>query len=671
VQVVVVVEQNQPVDVGKEQIQPYKKAIDGILTEKFQLHGKSNLPELIRQIDEEEPHIMSDLERTTYLALRDGMQIFKTISSQLSDKSGLRKKLASAPITELDSPEIHKLKDFCYNFAAYAASLYVSKKLDQAIAAQIDVEAKEEDKTYLSQLRLDTTRPEEGVIFQLLAPVYTRLVEHLDHDREILKSPYAFPIFVKEVFEKYAELAKEKKDRYPSLEKEHINGYRFRIMDDFLAIEGYEDKSIPTVKPMEQKITFRPIDPNEIVGNLSSKRKITRTVERLVLYDFTKQKNPILELGGLPWSTLLDGLPGTGKSSMFRMAMTLLHEYCQQLGLKYYVFTVDPSIKDEYYGKTGKILLERLSVTKDPNALSLGIFDDLDLLTTTRRDAQGADNDINNIIMQYFDGVFTQRLGNVTNYGATNKPTGLDNAMRNRFNDRMLVDGPTTSYDFADLLMLECKDLVTNKLLRIEHGKGYKPFTTQDFRRADGTWTAQDVVSYMADEFVKYKKASILDFGEFMEKLKEKNPSITGRSAKAIIESIHERCADFNIPREWFSNKAKFFDLPYARKVQKLSELYNPITPEILFQEAQRYADSEQRYAQKETEEEVGIGYKSRIWNLQAEIQFLEEQLGEGISSDYGKLIMLKSILQDRMDEGLKTIKEAYEKAEKTDKSKK
>ena len=76
-----------------------------------------------------------------------------------------------------------------------------------------------------------------------------------------------------------------------------------------------------------------------------------------------------------------------------------------------------------------------------------------------------------------------------------------------------------------------------------------------------------------------------------MADLKEKNPKITGRSSRAILESIKERSADFDIPREWFSNPALYFEQPFETKTHMLVELFRPITPDILFQEAQRYFD--------------------------------------------------------------------------------
>ena len=129
-----------------------------------------------------------------------------------------------------------------------------------------------------------------------------------------------------------------------------------------------------------------------------------------------------------------------------------------------------------------------------------------------------------------------------------------------------------------------------------------------------------------------------------MAGLKEKNPRITGRSMKAILEAIKERCADFDVPAEWFQNPEAFRALPYDRKTPMLAELYNPITPDILFQEAQRYFESEERYAGTEAESQIERGYNAFAWNVQSELQYYEEQLAEGATSNLGRLLALRDL---------------------------
>ena len=646
-------EQNNPVDIGKEQLAKFKSSIEEILTI-FRFGGKQySLPDLLLKLDPEEDYVMSNLERDTYLAVREGMQVFSAVTDLLAEKVGLKQLLISTPSSDLSAnPELNRLRSFCHNYATFAASLFIAQKMDAMIRSEgVEASEKKPDATDMP-LSLDSAQPEKAVIRRLLAPVYAYLVKQMETGKEF-ESSLVFAVCVKDIFDKYVELAQQAKDAHPELDR-HLQGYQFRILDEFLVLEAYDNKSVSAAPAAAPAITFTPIRPQEIVGNRNAKRKIVRYVQRLALYDPIKQMNPILELGGLAWTSLYDGLPGTGKSSLFRLAMTQLKELSDQIGFKFAIFTVDQSIKDEYYGKTGKILLQRLSVTQNPNLVSLGILDDIDLLTSSRDDAQGADNDINNILMQYLDGAFTVRRGNVINFAASNKPTGLDDALRNRFNDRVLIDGPNTAEDFADICLILADKMFEKHLVKIE--KGYEPFSTQF---SPEHLEKEDVAAYMADEFAKYKKATLLDFGKFVAELKAKNPKITGRSSRAIIEAIKERSADFDLPPDWFANRAIFFEQPYEKKIEMLTELYQPITPDILFQEAQRYFDSEARFANTEAEGHVTRGYNNLMWDVQAQIRYYQEQVANGERADIGKLDMLKALARQLAQQHEATIRKA------------
>ena len=58
-----------------------------------------------------------------------------------------------------------------------------------------------------------------------------------------------------------------------------------------------------------------------------------------------------------------------------------------------------------------------------------------------------------------------------------------------------------------------------------------------------------------------------------------------------------ERCADFEIPEEFFSRPEAFLRLPYPRKLETLKSLYRTITPEMVLEELDRYVESERRYS--------------------------------------------------------------------------
>lgn len=634
-----------PMDVGKEQIARYQSAIDNLLGSYAIGPQRYSLNDLVTSIEPDAGPMGGDIGRNCYMAIRDGMGIFKTISTLLAERTGLRTKIANTDPTQtaIDS-EIKKLREFCFGFASYAASLYIARKLHADYP-------EEHEKSDVAALKLDLNTSESMAMAYLLAPVYQPLIQQ-KANKDVFGDPKEFPHLVTDVFDQYARLALQQKDKHADL-LPHIDGYTWRIMDSFLELKGYENKTLPTITVGETP-AFQPIETREIVGNGNAKREINRAVERMVLYDPQEQMNPVLELGGLFWTTLFDGPPGTGKSSLQKLAMTRLSELAPLVGMKYNIVAVDQSIKDEFYGKTGKLLLGKLSATSAQNILTLCMFDDIDLLTSSRDDAQGADNDINNIIMQYLDGVFTRRLGNVINYAASNKPDGLDDALRNRFNYRLLIDGPVTNEDFADMLNLTGGKMIKNGLLAME--AGYTPFATQDEFGEHGWTQAAGVSAYMAEQFADRKNATMLEFGTFMADLKKKNPLITGRSMNAIMEAVKNRCADFDIPEEWFADRSRFLDQPFARKKEMLKDLYVKITPDVLFQEAQRYFDSEERYANNEQQKRIGSGYDNMMFDMEAQIQFYEEQIRQGDTSMVVRLGALEARVREMRVKGAESM---------------
>ncbi len=606
------IEENNPIDIGPAETEPYKEKVERLFRD-YHFRGKQRcLPDLIRLVDSGEKYIMGDLERDTYLALRLGLQVFCAVNDRLKDKLDYKRILAAVPASEMASHrELMEINDFCNLYALFAAARLIIRKLEPLCAG-----ADDDTPPDLSQVKLKTDQPAEMVIKHLLAPLFFALASH-EEGGSFFAEHTELPLFIRQVFERYAQLVLQRKDSFPRFQT-HLRGYQFRIMDGLVILNEYEDRGVSATPMPVTELAFQPITAREIVGNRAAKKKVKRYIERLCLFNVETGTNPILEMGGLAWTSLYDGLPGTGKSSLFRMAMTCLRDLAETRAIPFHIISVDQGIKDEFYGKTGKILLEKLAATRNPEVLSLGIFDDIDLLTSARDQAQGADNDINNIIMQYLDGVYTVRRGNVINFAASNKPAGLDDAVRNRFNDRILIDGPVTGEDFADMLNILAGPLLEKGLLCIE--QGYQPFATQHIDEEAG-----DVAAYMAGEMSRYKEATVLEFGLFMKGLKDKNPKITGRSTRAVMEAIKERAADFDVPREWFQKHALFFEQPYETQVGMIAELYTKITPDILFQEARRYFDSEQRFAQTEAEGEVRRGYHNRLWDLEARIAFIKD----------------------------------------------
>jgi hypothetical protein len=377
----------------------------------------------------------------------------------------------------------------------------------------------------------------------------------------------------------------------------NVAGAPFRIGD--LELRGFTFSA----EQRAAKVEFAPIQPEQIVGNTAAKRALIRYVDRLALYDAARGFNPILELGGLPSTVLFDGFPGTGKSSLFRMAMTRMTMRAEQAGLPARFVSIDPSIKDEYYGKTAKLLTEKLALARDKGALTLIFFDDIDLLLLSRGDPGmgGSDKDVLNITMQFLDGAFTVNTGNAQTYAATNEPTATDSALRQRFHHREAIDGPEDWDDYAALIGLKLAHQLKNGLVKVA---GELPTVQQAQSSATG-----DQGSGIGSLFNRAKslipspqspvpnRMSWRDLGELCAEFKRKDPRFTGRPIESVTQKLLSESADFDVPEEWFANPAIFLQKSYDEKVALARGLYRPISGEMIAAELERYFNSEQRYA--------------------------------------------------------------------------
>jgi hypothetical protein len=378
-------------------------------------------------------------------------------------------------------------------------------------------------------------------------------------------------------------------DALPAELLAQVAGITFRIGS--LELRGFS----ASAQSQAPKAEFTPVRPEQIVGNSSAKRALVRYVDRLALYDAARGFNPVLELGGLPATVLFDGFPGTGKTSLFRMAMTRLQQRGEQTGLPVRFVSIDPSIKDEYYGKTAKLLTEKLGLTRDQSAITVVFFDDVDLLLLSRGDPGmgGADKDVLNITMQFLDGAFTKHIGNAQTYAATNEPTATDSALRQRFHHRELIAGPEDWDDYAALLGVKLARQIQLGLVPV----GGELPTPTVAAQTGGAPAAPEERRGLGALFGGGKKSMTWrELGELCAEFKRKDPRFTGRPIESVTQKLLAESADFDVPEEWFAEPDLFLRKSYDEKLDLLRTLYRPITGEMIAAELEHYFNSEQRY---------------------------------------------------------------------------
>mgnify|MGYP007020268443 CR=1 FL=1 len=120
---------------------------------------------------------------------------------------------------------------------------------------------------------------------------------------------------------------------------------------------------------------------------------------------------------------------------------------------------------------------------------------------------------------------------------------------------------------------------------------------------------------------------TLAEIGTYLHAIAEAEPRFTGRAVKNITDAIKTRAMDFEMPDEWFETPEPFLHQPYDRKLDMIAALRQPITPAMVVQEINRYADSEWRYA--ETADESAIEETVRGMERMAEAKRRYEG-GEG-----------------------------------------
>ncbi len=377
---------------------------------------------------------------------------------------------------------------------------------------------------------------------------------------------------------------------------------RYHVKADDFTIAGFTPARALSSQPLVMDFKR----PDQVIGNHIAKHQAMRLAKMLMAYDFDRRLNPFAELGGFIFTFIGDGLPGTGKTLLIQMMAGLIHDYAQVAGypFRYQNFSIDQI--DSYQGKSGQNARAFIEAILDHGVIGFGTIDDIDQVAGRRGDRQSSagQQEVTAVLMQAFAGANTVVRGNATFGMFSNYPEAVDDALRQRAGARFLVDGPQTRADYIDILAL---------LLGRDHDIAlgdHDLMATQEIRAAVAR-------SYAAHDRPREKPlAEILDrtlethgpldtiaaLGSYLKEIQKHDPRFTGRAIKNITDAVKVRAMDFDLPDEWMERPELFLHKDYDTKLAMIRELRNPITPQMVLQEINRYADSEFRYAGKADE---------------------------------------------------------------------
>ncbi len=373
-----------------------------------------------------------------------------------------------------------------------------------------------------------------------------------------------------------------------------------RLDSDDFTLDGLETGPSKSSKPLV--MNFK--KPHEVVGNHIAKHQAVKLSKMLMAYDFDKQMNPFVELGGFVFTFIGDGFPGTGKTTLIQMVAGIINDYAAVGGYRFHYQNFGVDQISSYQGKSGQNCKAFVDAVLDPRAIAFGTIDDIDQVAAKRSDdnsTSAGQQEITAVLMQAFSGASTVIRGNCTFGMFSNYPEMVDDALRQRAGARWLVDGPQTREDYIDIFAL-----LLGKNHNLELGD-HELYANQNIQRA-ASEAYEELMQPEEDGLKKvYNRVMdrhgppqcIADIGIYLHAIKEAEPRFTGRAIKNVTDAIKMRAFDVELPDEWFEAPDYFMHKPYEHKLGMIKELQSPITMDMVVQEINRYASSEFRYSDK------------------------------------------------------------------------
>ncbi|MEL6505862.1 MAG: ATP-binding protein [Pseudomonadota bacterium] len=372
-----------------------------------------------------------------------------------------------------------------------------------------------------------------------------------------------------------------------------------RLESDGFELNGFD--VAPGAKRTKLVMQFK--KPNEIIGNHIAKYQAMKLAKMLMAYDFERQMNPFVDLGGFLFTFIGDGAPGTGKTILIQMIAGMINDYCQMAG---YGFTYENFGVDQissYQGKSGQNCKQFVSNVLNPKTIGFGTIDDIDQVAAKRADdrSSAGQQEVTAVLMESFAGANTVVRGNCTFGMFSNYPENVDDALRQRAGSRWLVDGPQTRADYIDIFAL-----LAGKNHSIQLGD-HDLYEAQAIERAvneaysDYSKPQEEGLQTVYDRFLNDhgEPETIADIGTYLHMIKLAEPRFTGRAIKNITDAIKMRAMDVELPDEWFEKPEAFVGKDYDAKKAMIEELRGPFTMDMVMQEINRYADSEFRYSDR------------------------------------------------------------------------
>ena len=538
------------------------------------------LAKTIQSVRPDDP-IMSIGQHTLLYRARRGIQVALAVSdifAKASNLEALQQKNARAPLEGDEASSFKKLLAAAAYVSAFTLTAYLLQMVESDGEAPNDVK--------VPAFNFDT---QQDAIKSLIAGLDTALAGAKD-DQDLAARARAFATVALEGL-------LQRKSRFGGLGS--FEDAHMRLDADDFTLDGFDVAPGRKSKPLE--MTFK--KPDEVVGNHIAKYQSVKLAKMLMAYDFDRQSNPFVELGGFLFTFIGDGAPGTGKTTLIQMIAGLVNNYCQVAGFPFHYENFGVDQISSYQGKSGQNCRAFIDNVINPRAIAFGTIDDIDQVAAKRSDdrASAGQHEITGVLMSAFSGAMTVVRGNCSFGMFSNYPENVDDALRQRAGARWLVDGPQTRDDYIDIFVL-----LAGKNHKIPLGD-HELYAAQEIQRAvESAYESyskphEDGLKKVYDRFMNDngEPDTLADIGTYLHMIKEAEPRFTGRAIKNVTDAVKMRAMDIELPDAWFEKPETFMHKDYDAKRDMIAELRKPFTMDMVMQEVNRYADSEFRYSDR------------------------------------------------------------------------
>jgi SpoVK/Ycf46/Vps4 family AAA+-type ATPase len=223
----------------------------------------------------------------------------------------------------------------------------------------------------------------------------------------------------------------------------------------------------------------RPARTEQLVGLEKEEERLLKYVKQLFLYNQDSLSNP--DSGCFPRTIMLTGSPGTGKTSLFKKCLAEAKRLAQLTSKKLTIEIYDASNFSSYFGKSTRILKQKLARVQNPGGIGLFCIEDVDMVLQSREDSHAYHGvlQVQQYLMNYLSGL-EPWYGNTLTFLSTNRPQALDAALASRIQCVLHVNPFSVLGTHRDYLRMHFPELDTEKQMRLASSTYAAGFTGRD-----------------------------------------------------------------------------------------------------------------------------------------------------------------------------------------------